>query len=108
MQLAYYGDIISDGSRDEQRFAYPVLILLRNWSNLWSSEKIVAGVALLAAAATLWPWIAAVGLLLWSVFVPVERWSLPLVTSLDRAVGRMGTTVLRKTNEHNLALKRGT
>ena len=75
-----------------------VLILLRNRLNLWSSEKIVGGVALLAAAAILWPWIAAVGLLLWSVFVPVERWSLPFYTSLVVPLAVSALLVLQRTN----------
>ncbi len=59
-----------------------VLILLRGWSSLWNSGRVVAGVSLLAAAAILWPWIAAISILLISFFVPVRQWALPFYCSL--------------------------
>jgi Glycosyltransferase family 87 len=59
-----------------------VLILVRSWSDLWNSGKIVAGVSLLATAAILWPWIAAIGILLISFGSPVRQWALPFYASL--------------------------
>jgi hypothetical protein len=59
-----------------------VLILLRGWSDLWNSGKIVAGVSLLATAAILWPWFAAIGILLTSFVTPVRQWALPFYASL--------------------------
>jgi hypothetical protein len=59
-----------------------VLVLLSGWSNLWRSGKLVAGISALVTAAALWPWIAAIGLLLVSFFSPVENWALPFYSSL--------------------------
>jgi hypothetical protein len=59
-----------------------VLVLLCGWSNLWRSGKLVAGISALATAAILWPWVAAVGILLISFFIPIQRWALPFYCSL--------------------------
>lgn len=59
-----------------------VLILLRGWSDLWNSGRVVAGVSVLATAAILWPWIAAIGILLVSFFIPVRQWALPFYSGL--------------------------
>ena len=69
-------------------------------------SKLLANIALVLAistvtlppAAMLWPWIAAVGLLWWSVFVPVEQWSLPFYTSLVVPLAVSALLVLRRTN----------
>jgi hypothetical protein len=59
-----------------------VFILLRGWSKLWNSGRVVAGVSVLAMAAILWPWVAAIGILLVSFFIPVRQWALPFYCSL--------------------------
>jgi hypothetical protein len=59
-----------------------VLILLREWPSLWNSGRIVAGVSVLATGAILWPWVAAIGILLVSFFAPVRGWALPFYCSL--------------------------
>src|SRR5207302_8250861 len=59
-----------------------VLILLRQWFALWNSGRVVAAVSLLATGAILWPWIAAIGILLVSFFIPVRLWALPFYFSL--------------------------
>jgi hypothetical protein len=59
-----------------------VLVLLSGWSNLWRSGKLVSGISALGAAAIVWPWTAAISLLLISVFSPVENWALPFYSSL--------------------------
>jgi hypothetical protein len=75
-----------------------LLILLRDWSNLWNSGKVVAGVSLLAMVSILWPWVAAIGILLLSFFVPVRQWALPFSLSLLVPLSVTALLVLRRTN----------
>jgi hypothetical protein len=75
-----------------------VLILLRDWPNLWTSGKVIATVSLLAIAAILWPWIAAIGLLLISFFAPVRNWALPFYASLIVPLSVTALLALRWSN----------
>jgi hypothetical protein len=77
-----------------------VLILLRDWRTLWTSGKVIAAVSLLATAAIVWPWIAAIGLLLISFFrpaffAPVGNWALPFYASLIVPLSVTALLVLR-------------
>ena len=75
-----------------------VLVLLRDWPNLWTSGKVIAAVSLLAMAAIVWPWIAAIGLLLISFFAPVRNWALPFYASLIVPLSVAALLVLRATH----------
>jgi hypothetical protein len=75
-----------------------VLILVRDWPDLWNSGKVTAGVSLLATAAILWPWAAAIGVLLASFFVQVRGWALPFYTSLIVPLSVTTLLILRWTS----------
>lgn len=64
----------------------PLLLLLgENWSQLWERDVYVRGGCLLTAAVVAWPWLAAFGLSMASIFLSPETvqqyWWLPLYTS---------------------------
>jgi hypothetical protein len=75
-----------------------VLILLHEWSSLWESGRVVAGVSVLAAGAILWPWVAAIGILLVSFFMPVRGWALPFYCSLIVPLSVAALLVLPRMN----------
>ena len=76
-----------------------VLILLRDWSKLWSSGKVVAVLSVLAIVVILWPWAAAIGILLVSFFVPVQGWARPFSLSLIVPLAVSALLILRLTLE---------
>ena len=63
-----------------------VLILLKNWSTLWSSSPLTRVASVIGSAFILWPWLSTLALLLASPLVPSETlqkaWAAPLYTSL--------------------------
>lgn len=75
-----------------------VLILVRDWSDVWNSGKVTAGVSLLATVAILWPWAAAIGVLLASFFVQVRGWALPFYVSLIVPLAVTTLLILRWTS----------
>jgi len=75
-----------------------VLILLHEWSSLWKSGRVVAGVSVLATGAILWPWVAAIGILLVSFFTPVRGWALPFYCSLIVPLSVAALLVLPRMN----------
>jgi MFS family permease len=75
-----------------------VLILLQEWSSLWKSGRVVAAVSILATGAILWPWVAAIGILLVSFFMPVRGWALPFYCSLIVPLSVAALLVLPRVN----------
>jgi len=65
LQLAYYGDIVSDGSRDEQRFAYPIYVSLLLYPAVrtpFREVQIIASVVMAGAVALSVPlWLGFIG-----------------------------------------------
>src|SRR5207244_12913047 len=64
----------------------PSLLLLgENWSQLWRRDVFARAGCLLTAAAVVWPWVAAIGLSVASIFLSPQAvqqyWRLPLYTS---------------------------
>jgi hypothetical protein len=64
----------------------PSLLLLgENWSRLWKRDVYARAGCVLTAAAVAWPWVAATGLCVASIFLSPEtvqqNWWLPLYTS---------------------------
>jgi hypothetical protein len=64
----------------------PSLLLLgENWSQLWRRDVFARAGCLLTVAAVVWPWVAAIGLSVASIFLSPQAvqqyWRLPLYTS---------------------------
>jgi hypothetical protein len=63
-----------------------VLLLLKNWKPIWERNPLNRLASVLAAAAVLWPWIAAVSLVISYPFVSAaaiqQGWARPLFSSL--------------------------
>jgi hypothetical protein len=64
----------------------PSLLLVgQNWSELWKRDAFVRAGCVLTIAVVVWPWVAAIGLTIASLFLPADavqqRWWLPLYTS---------------------------
>ena len=64
----------------------PSLLLLgKNWTELWNRDAVARAGCLLTVAVVVWPWVAAIGLAAASVILPAEivqrHWWLPLYTS---------------------------
>jgi hypothetical protein len=62
-----------------------ILFLLRHWSLFWSS-RLGPEITVISAFVVAWPWLAALGLALGSLFLPQDlvqqAWAVPLYTSL--------------------------
>lgn len=70
-----------------QLLLIPVLMLVvRAVQDLWAKSAVSRGLTAIAALTVLWPWLAAAGLVIASLFVPRTRvlnaWKLPICTSL--------------------------
>jgi hypothetical protein len=61
-------------------------------------REVVAGVSVLATGAILWPWVAAIGILLVSFFTPVRGWALPFYCSLIVPLSVAALLVLPRMN----------
>ena len=61
-----------------------LLLVCQNWAPLWKRDMIARIGCVLIVAAVAWPWIAAIGLIASSAFLPAEtvqqHWWLPLYT----------------------------
>ena len=64
----------------------PILLILRQMRRLWSQSFLSRATILIAAILVLWPWLAALGISLASLFYPSGKlqhaWALPLYTSV--------------------------
>jgi len=67
-------------------FLPAIFLLVRNWNAIWNKNRATRLVGLITATVVLWPWIATLGLMAASLWLPassIQRlWALPILTSL--------------------------
>ncbi len=78
-----------------------IFLLARSWPALWENNRISHLACGIAAALLVWPWMAAMGLMLASPFLPPTTlqgaWALPLYTSLGMPLAVLALLTLLAT-----------
>ncbi len=71
-----------------------VFLIVDSWKELWRRDRLTRGACVVALAVVVWPWLAAAGLMLASIFLPAESvqkaWAVPLYTSLGIPLAILG------------------